>query len=164
MANIITLTRFIMLFILVALVYTPKPALQLINAPLLALIFILDGVDGYVARKRRETSLFGALFDIAADRVVENVLWLVLVDLDIIPVWVAIVFLARSFVVDSIRSQGASGHHRVHRTGGRSFRRTPPLNPPFSSETPPPVTAAQELSPCLTTPSLPSSFSIWTAP
>lgn len=108
MANIITLARFIMLFILVTLVYTPNPALQLINAPLLVLIFILDGVDGFVARKRHEASLFGALFDIATDRVVENVLWLVLVDLDIIPVWVAIVFLARSFVVDAIRSQGAS--------------------------------------------------------
>ena len=108
MANIITLARFVLLFVLVALVYTPNPALQLINAPLLALIFILDGVDGHVARKRRETSLCGALLDIATDRVVENVLWLVLVDLDLIPVWVAIVFLARSFVVDAIRSQGAS--------------------------------------------------------
>ena len=108
MANLITLARFILLFVLVALAYVDNPGLQLLNAPLLIVIFILDGIDGFVARRRNETSLFGAIFDIAVDRVVENVLLLVLVDLDMIPVWVAVVFLTRSFVVDSIRSQGAS--------------------------------------------------------
>jgi len=111
MANLITLTRFFLLFVLIVVAYSQNPMLQLINCPLLAIIFILDGVDGYVARKRNETSLFGAIFDIAIDRVVENILWVVLVDLRIIPVWVAIVFLIRGFVVDSIRSQGASEGH-----------------------------------------------------
>ena len=88
MANLITLGRFILLIVLVILAYAPNPKLQLINCPLLVIVFILDGVDGYVARKRKEESLFGAIFDIAIDRVVENVLWVVLVDLRIIPVWV----------------------------------------------------------------------------
>ena len=108
MANLITLGRFILLIVLIVLVYAQNPKLQLVNCPLLVIIFVLDGVDGYVARKRNEASLFGAIFDIAIDRVVENVLWVVLVDLRIIPVWVAVVFLIRGFVVDSIRSQGAS--------------------------------------------------------
>ncbi|HSO20874.1 MAG TPA: CDP-alcohol phosphatidyltransferase family protein [Desulfosarcina sp.] len=108
MANLITLARFVLVFILVVLAYVRNPAVQTITAPLVVLIFLLDGVDGFVARKRREETLFGALFDIATDRMVENVLWLVLVDLDIIPVWVAIIFLARSFVVDAIRSHGTS--------------------------------------------------------
>lgn len=108
MANLITLMRFILLIVLTILAYSPNPKLQLVNCPLLVIIFVLDGVDGYIARKRNEESLFGAIFDIAIDRVVENVLWVVLVDLGIIPVWIAVVFLTRSFVVDSIRSQGAS--------------------------------------------------------
>ena len=108
MANLITLARFILLFVLIALAYGQNPRLQLLNCPLLAIIFVLDGIDGYVARKRNEASLFGAMFDIAIDRVVENVLWVVLLDLRIIPAWVAIVFLIRSFVVDSIRSGGAA--------------------------------------------------------
>lgn len=107
MANLVTLVRFILLFVLIGLAYAQNAKLQLMNCPLLVLIFFLDAVDGYVARKRHEESLFGATFDIAIDRVVENVLWLVLVDLRIIPVWVAAVFLIRGFVVDSIRSQGA---------------------------------------------------------
>jgi CDP-diacylglycerol--glycerol-3-phosphate 3-phosphatidyltransferase len=108
MANLITLARFILLFVLILLAYAQTPKLQLVNCPLLMIIFVLDAIDGYVARKRDESSLFGALFDITVDRVVENVLWVVLVDLKIIPVWVAVVFLTRSFLVDSIRSQGAS--------------------------------------------------------
>ncbi len=108
MANLVTLGRFILLIVLVFLAYCQNPKLQLVNCPLLVIIFVLDGVDGYIARKRNETSLFGAIFDIAIDRVVENVLWVVLVDLGIVPVWVAVVFLIRGVVVDSIRSQGAS--------------------------------------------------------
>jgi len=108
MANLITLGRFILLTVLIVLAYAQNPKLQLVNCPLLVIIFVLDGVDGYIARKRNEASLFGAIFDIAIDRVVENVLWVVLVDLRIIPVWVAVVCVIRGFVVDSIRSQGAS--------------------------------------------------------
>jgi CDP-diacylglycerol--glycerol-3-phosphate 3-phosphatidyltransferase len=110
MANLITLARFILLFVLVALAYRPEPLARFLCLPLVVVIFVGDAIDGYVARKRNETSAFGAVFDIAIDRVVENVLWLVLADLDRIPVWVAIVFITRGFLVDSIRSKaGAQG-------------------------------------------------------
>ncbi len=107
MANLITIIRVCLLFILIGMIYKLPPAWQLLNAPLLILIFVMDGLDGYVARKRGEESLFGAILDIAADRIVENILWIVLVDLDFVPVWVALVFITRSFIVDSIRNQGA---------------------------------------------------------
>lgn len=103
MANLITLSRFLLLFVLVALALKAPPAWQLINAPLLVLIIALDGIDGYVARRRGETSTFGSVFDIMVDRVVENVICLVLAYLDLLPLWVAILFLTRGIVVDSIR-------------------------------------------------------------
>lgn len=108
MANLITLTRLMLLYVLVILAYHQNPVYQLANFPLLSMIFLLDAVDGYVARRRNEESLFGSLFDIAIDRIVENVLWLVLVDLDFVHAWVAIVFITRSFLVDSVRAYGAS--------------------------------------------------------
>ena len=108
MANIITLTRLILLYLIVFLAYYQDPFCQLANTPLLLIVFILDAVDGTVARKRQEVSLFGALFDIAVDRIIENVLWLVMADLDLIPVWVAIVFITRSLLVDLIRTHGAT--------------------------------------------------------
>ncbi len=56
MANLITLLRFLLLFLLVAMAYWASPHMQMINAPLLVLIIALDGIDGWVARRRGETS------------------------------------------------------------------------------------------------------------
>ncbi len=109
MANLITLARLLLLFVLVLMVYRAPPAWQLLDMPLLVLIIALDGLDGWVARRRGEASVFGSVFDIAADRVVENVLWIVLADLDLVPVWVALVFVVRGLLVDAIRCHGA-GH------------------------------------------------------
>jgi len=107
MANLVTLFRLILLFVLVVMAYqTRYPWIQLANMPLLVIVIALDAVDGVVARMFKESSMFGAIFDIMVDRVTENVLWIVLADLRYIPVWVAIVFITRSLIVDSIRSQG----------------------------------------------------------
>lgn len=106
MANLVTLTRLFLLIILVVNAYSSGDML-LINLPLLIVIFALDGVDGYVARKRHEESLLGSIFDIAADRIVENVLLLIFMDLGFVPVWVPLVFIFRSLFVDSIRSHVA---------------------------------------------------------
>lgn len=123
MANLITLTRFLLLFVVVAMAYEAAPTWQLANAPLLVVIIALDGVDGYVARLRGETSVFGSIFDIAVDRVVENVLWIVLGHLDLLPMWVALVFIVRGAIVDSIRyaaiSRGESAFGMMRSGWGR---------------------------------------------
>jgi CDP-diacylglycerol--glycerol-3-phosphate 3-phosphatidyltransferase len=103
MANLITLFRFVLLFPLIVMAYSAPPHWQVLNAPLLIFIVALDGVDGWVARRRNETSVFGSIFDVAIDRAVENVLWVVLADLDLVPIWVALTFIVRGTVVDSIR-------------------------------------------------------------
>lgn len=103
MANLITLFRFVLLFPLIVMAYSAPPQWQVLNAPLLIFIVALDGIDGWVARRRNETSVFGSIFDVAIDRAVENVLWVVLADLDLVPIWVALTFIIRGTVVDSIR-------------------------------------------------------------
>ena len=108
MANGITSLRLMLLIVLVWSAYRAPPAWQLLNAPLLAVIFVMDALDGWVARTYHEESLFGSIYDIAADRVVENVLWVVLADLDLVPVWVALLFITRGILVDAARSVGAS--------------------------------------------------------
>ena len=103
MANIITLTRLLLLLPLVAMIYLAAPSWQLATVPLLAVIIGMDGLDGYVARKRREVSVFGSIFDIAVDRVIEYMLWAVLAHVGLVPMWVALVFIIRGTFVDSIR-------------------------------------------------------------
>ncbi len=109
MANVITLTRLLMIFPLVAMIYWASPGWLWLAPPALLLIIALDGLDGYVARKRLETSVFGSIFDIAADRVIEYVLWTVLGHVGLVPMWVALVFIIRGTLVDSIRYSAIAG-------------------------------------------------------
>ena len=107
MANLVTLSRLLLLLIVVGLFYVPPTPWQLASFFLIILIFVTDGLDGYIARKRNETSLFGALFDIAGDRIVELTLWIIAADIDLVPVWVPLVFIVRGVIVDTIRSSNA---------------------------------------------------------
>jgi CDP-diacylglycerol--glycerol-3-phosphate 3-phosphatidyltransferase len=107
MANLVTLSRLVLLLIVIWLFYLPPSPWKLANFFLIVLIFVTDGLDGYVARKRNETSLFGALFDIAGDRIVELSLWIVAADNDLVPIWVPLVFIVRGVIVDTIRSSNA---------------------------------------------------------
>lgn len=107
MANLITLSRLILLILVVWIFYQPISAWHFASFFLIILIFVTDGLDGYIARKRNETSLFGALFDIAGDRVVELTLWVVAADVDLVPIAVPLVFIIRGVVVDTIRSSNS---------------------------------------------------------
>jgi CDP-diacylglycerol--glycerol-3-phosphate 3-phosphatidyltransferase len=107
MANLVTLSRLLLLLLVVWLLYLPPTPWAFASFFLIIFIFISDGLDGYIARKRNETSLFGALFDIAGDRITELTLWIVAADIDLVPVWVPLVFIIRGVIVDTIRSSNA---------------------------------------------------------
>lgn len=104
MANAITIGRLVLLFVVIWLIYVGNVAVITACMFLLILVFAADGLDGWVARKSGTTSTFGSVFDIAGDRMVENALWVVFADLDIIPVWVPLLVLSRGFMVDGLRS------------------------------------------------------------
>ena len=104
MANLITAGRIALLFLAVALLYSEIYGWIFFSGILIALVILADGLDGWVARKRGAASELGAVLDIAGDRVVENVLWVVFAHLQIIPVWVPLVVITRSFSVDVVRA------------------------------------------------------------
>lgn len=108
MANLVTLARLLLLFVAAWLFYVPPAPWALANFFLIILIFVSDGLDGYIARRRGEASLFGAMFDIAGDRIVELTLWIVAADVDLVPVWVPLVFIVRGVIVDTIRSSNVA--------------------------------------------------------
>jgi CDP-diacylglycerol--glycerol-3-phosphate 3-phosphatidyltransferase len=107
MANLVTLSRLLLLLLVVWLFYQPLTRWSFASFFLIVYIFVSDGLDGYIARKRNETSLFGALFDIAGDRIVELTLWIVAADVDLVPIWVPLVFIIRGVIVDTIRASDA---------------------------------------------------------
>ncbi len=104
MANVITLGRVVLLFVSIALLYSGAYALALLATLLLLVVFASDAIDGIVARRRGSTTVFGAVFDIAGDRVVENALWIVFADLGAIGVWAPLLVMTRGFLVDAVRS------------------------------------------------------------
>lgn len=104
MANLITIGRIGLLFLTVALIYAGDVTTITICMALIAITFALDGFDGWVARRRNETSQFGAVFDIAGDRIVETVLWVAFAHLGLIPVWIPFLVITRGTVVDALRS------------------------------------------------------------
>ncbi len=104
MANLITVARLGLLFVVVAFLYADPAGLAALSMVAIAVVFAGDGLDGYVARRRGSTSRFGAVFDIAGDRVVETVLWVVFADLNVIRVWVPLLVVTRGSIVDALRS------------------------------------------------------------
>lgn len=107
-ANKVTAIRTGLLFLLVALVYVDHAYLNMFNVLLCALIFGLDRLDGYLAKKFECRTEFGGVLDVVGDRMVENVLWICLADLDLIPIWIPIVVLSRGFITDGFRSYALS--------------------------------------------------------
>lgn len=106
LANWITLSRFPLLLISVLILYFGSPTLRLGGVALLFLGLMLDTVDGMVARKTGQTSLFGSVLDIAADRTYELVLWVCFADLRMIPVAIPLIIIARTTLTDAFRSIG----------------------------------------------------------
>jgi CDP-diacylglycerol---glycerol-3-phosphate 3-phosphatidyltransferase len=108
LANWITLSRFPLLIANVLILFLGSPEVRLAGVPLLLLGLFLDTVDGVVARRTHQTSLFGSVLDIAADRTYELVLWVCFAYLRLIPVAIPVLVIARTTLTDAFRGIGVS--------------------------------------------------------
>ena len=68
---------------------------------------ITDKIDGHWARKKKIVTDLGAFLDPLADKMLVNLAFLVLVYLNIVPLWVFAVILVRDFAVDGMRMMAA---------------------------------------------------------
>ena len=102
LANLITLTRLGLTFVVIAL-FGVHPNLDLVLIAAIVGIFALDAVDGYIARKRNETSKLGEMLDTLADRVIENTFWIYFTAIGKLPVWMPITVMARGFITDALQ-------------------------------------------------------------
>ena len=101
-ANTITLCRLLLTFSVVA-IFGLHQMLDIGLIAAIALIFILDAVDGYVARKRNETSEVGEVIDTVADRIIENTFWIYWTAIGAVPVWMPIAVMTRGFMTDGLQ-------------------------------------------------------------
>jgi len=115
LANTITVSRYPVLAITVLMLYYGGPIVRLVAAGMVVVLILMDSLDGVVARRRDETTLIGSALDIAADRAVEIVLWVVYADLDLILPLIPIVVVARGTLTDAIRNVALQHGYSAHR-------------------------------------------------
>ncbi len=102
-ANVVAITRAALAFLAVAILFH-RPAFYLLAAVLTIVSILMDGLDGWVARRYGEVSRLGAVIDILTDRIVELTYWIAFAALHWIPVWIPIVVAVRGLLVDGARA------------------------------------------------------------
>ena len=101
-ANAITIFRTFLTFGVVVL-FGNHLTLDIILIFTIVLVFILDALDGYIARKRNETSKLGEVLDTVADRIIENTFWIYFTAIGMISLWIPIVVMARGLITDTLQ-------------------------------------------------------------
>jgi len=101
-ANTLTICRLLLTFAVIVL-FGMHRVLDIGLIATLVLIFTLDGVDGYIARKRNEVSKLGEVLDTLADRIIENTFWIYFTAMGWLPIWMPIVVMARGFITDALQ-------------------------------------------------------------
>ncbi len=106
MANFITLLRLPLLTVYVLMLYSGNQTIRFWSVPVVIVLLLMDTLDGITARSLKQVSLLGSVLDIAVDRAVELVLWVVFADFDLIPVLIPLVIIVRGVTVDAVRAVG----------------------------------------------------------
>src|ERR1035438_8060785 len=77
---------------------------------LFVLASITDGLDGYLARRRKQITTLGMLLDPLADKLMVTAAYIILVAYNprIVPPWIAVIIIGREFLVSGLRSIAAS--------------------------------------------------------
>lgn len=103
MANKITIFRVLLAFYTLWTLFLNIPGLYISAFILTLFVILLDGLDGYIARKYNEESKLGSVLDILGDRIVENAYWIVFAALGWIGAWIPVVVMTRGIITDGIR-------------------------------------------------------------
>lgn len=103
-ANIVTLIRIALVFVTVGMFQISSFYLQMFAVFMVIFVIYLDALDGYIARKFKVSSEFGALFDIAGDRIVESVFWIYFTYAGMISFWIPLIIITRGFLSDNVRA------------------------------------------------------------
>lgn len=108
LANLLTLSRIPLMFIIVALLYVDWPGAASLAFALFVVAGITDWLDGLVARRQGLVSTFGILMDALTDKVLMLGLMIALVDLDKVSIFLVLLILGREFLITGMRLVAAT--------------------------------------------------------
>jgi CDP-diacylglycerol--glycerol-3-phosphate 3-phosphatidyltransferase len=102
--NVLTLLRILAVPVIVVALLGETPNGDALAAGVFALAAFTDGLDGYIARRRRDVTTFGKLMDPLADKLLIVAALVSLVSLGRLAAWVAMVIIARELAVTGLRA------------------------------------------------------------
>ncbi|MCL1849637.1 MAG: CDP-diacylglycerol--glycerol-3-phosphate 3-phosphatidyltransferase [Clostridiales bacterium] len=108
LANSLTMLRILLVPVFITFVFMDKPYGSLIAAAVFLCAAATDSLDGYVARKRQEITNMGKLLDPLADKLLVTAALVCLVQIGLIPAWIAVVIIGREFLVTGLRGIAAA--------------------------------------------------------
>lgn len=126
MANTITLIRVLIALVAVAILKL-SPLCNFLGTILILVCLSLDAVDGYVARYLNTATISGGIYDILADRIIENIFFIYFACQSLFGVWIAFIFLIRGLTIDAIRNifsysgKTAFGENTIHSNNWTKF-------------------------------------------
>jgi len=103
-ANRITLVRISMIPLFLGVLLLNIPYSKTIAAVVFAVAAGTDGIDGYIARARKEVTNLGKFLDPLADKLLITSALIYLVEINQISSWIAIIIVAREFAVTGLRT------------------------------------------------------------
>jgi len=103
LANSLTALRILLTPISVLFLFWDVPHQDLIAAGLFILAALTDGLDGWAARVRKQTTQFGKSFDPFADKILISTALVCLAKLHRVQWWIVWVILSREILVTALR-------------------------------------------------------------
>ncbi|MEW6585133.1 MAG: CDP-diacylglycerol--glycerol-3-phosphate 3-phosphatidyltransferase [Nitrospirota bacterium] len=95
----LTLSRIVLIPVFVFTVYLHP----LFGASVFGIASLTDFFDGYLARRSGDITKFGMILDPIADKFLVISALIVLVDMERLPAWIAIVIIVREFLITGLR-------------------------------------------------------------
>jgi len=105
--NALTLLRMFLVPLLVVVLLTRVEGHLYLGAGIFGLAVLTDYLDGYFARRRNEVTKLGILLDPLADKLLIAAALLSLVEMDLVPAWMAMIIVARELAVTALRNVAA---------------------------------------------------------
>lgn len=105
MANLVVLIRSLMVFLVIYFFKLYSLKARVLGLIFLVILALLDWLDGHIARRYKIESKLGAVLDTLGDRITENLLSIFFAYMQLVPLFMPLVFVFRSFVADFIRHQ-----------------------------------------------------------
>ena len=106
-ADYLTLLRIILTPVCLYFLFIPMEHKEIYAAAIFIIAALTDGLDGYVARRRKESSSFGKSFDPIADKILIGGALYSLFILGQVSWWVVTVILVREVLITILRAQAS---------------------------------------------------------